>query len=400
MAHPFRIVCASPYREASVLALARAAADRHLLCCFVTTVRWRSFPGVPAPHLRTVGTAPEIVHVAVRRFRPTRRFAPRAMHWAKACFDAAVAERIATCGAGAVVGMLQSSLATFRAARSAGMLTALNFVNCHPAFHNAALRELGSLARDHHELIPPHAVDRADRELEVADIVIVPSRFVARQLLERGVPPSRLAVQPYGVDLEVFHPAESRQVTDGPLRCLFVGNVSHTKGIPFLLDAVRQLPRSAIDLILVGAVPTPALLRDLPANVTWMPPKSHDRIAAMMRSAAVLLVPSLDDAFPLVALEGLASGLAVVVSDNCGTAELISNGVDGLRVPPGDAGALAAVLRRLVEDRELVCRLGRAGRERVRDLTWARFARAVLARLVDCSTVPAPELAHKPVPVA
>jgi hypothetical protein len=400
------ILFASPYREASVIALARAAAARNLLTRFYTTyytgrvatiaqrlgprtpwraivdtIQRRSFPSLPASSVRSVASTSEAVHVLARKIPATRHLAPRVMHWAKRRFDERVAAQVGTCDADVAVGLLQSSLKTLHAARSAGLTAVLNFVNSHPAHHNIVLRELGALSPDHHEMIPAAAVDRAERELEAADLVLVPSRFVARQLVTRGIPESRLLVHPYGVDLDTFHPCAHPKRNAGPLHCLFVGNVSHTKGVPVLLDAVRKLPSKAVELTLVGAVPTPSLLRRLPANATWVPPQPSDQIAAMMRRADVLLVPSLDDACPLVALEGLASGLAVVVSDHCGAAELIADGIDGLCVPAGDSDTLAAAMSRLAEDRPLLARLGRAARARATELTWDRFAEAVLTRL-------------------
>jgi glycosyltransferase involved in cell wall biosynthesis len=400
------ILFASPYREASIIALARAAAARGLLRHFYTTyytghaaaiakrfgtrppwqrvvdrLQRRSFTSLPASSVRSVALTPEAVHVLARKLPTTRHLAPRIMHWAKRRFDRQVAAHVGTCGAAVAVGQLQSSLWMLHAARSAGLTAVLNFVNSHPAHHNAVLRELGGLPGSHPEMVPASAVDRAERELEAADVVLVPSRYVARQLSTRGIPESRLLVHPYGVDLDTFHPCGDQTSGAGPLRCLFVGNVWHTKGVPFLLDAVRRLPSKAVSLTLVGAAATPSLLRRLPANATWVPPRPTDQIAAMMRRADVLLAPSLDDAFPLVTLEGLASGLAVIVSDHCGAAELIRDGIDGLCVPAADSEALAAALSRLADDRGLVSRLGRAARARATEFTWDRFAEAVLARL-------------------
>jgi glycosyltransferase involved in cell wall biosynthesis len=78
--------------------------------------------------------------------------------------------------------------------------------------------------------------------------------------------------------------------------------------------------------------------------------------------------------FGQVIVEGMAAGLAVVAAAAGGPLEIVSNGVDGLLVPPGDVRALADALRRLVDDPALRERLGRAGVRRARDFTPERIA--------------------------
>jgi len=124
------ILFASPYREASVIALARAAAARNLLTRFYTTyytgrvatiaqrlgprtpwraivdtIQRRSFPSLPASSVRSVASTSEAVHVLARKIPATRHLAPRVMHWAKRRFDERVAAQVGTCDADVAVGL-------------------------------------------------------------------------------------------------------------------------------------------------------------------------------------------------------------------------------------------------------------------------------------------------------
>jgi len=105
-----------------------------------------------------------------------------------------------------------------------------------------------------------------------------------------------------------------------------------------------------------------------------------DELAAMDVLVHASVIP---EPFGQVVVEGMAAGLAVVAADSGGPAEVIDHGVTGLLYPPGDAAALAEILRRLVGDPDLRARLGRAGRERS-----AAFAPPVVAsqlsQLYDC----------------
>ncbi len=96
--------------------------------------------------------------------------------------------------------------------------------------------------------------------------------------------------------------------------------------------------------------------------------------------------------FSLPAAEAMATGTALLATTGGAVPEVA--GPDGetcLAVPPGDAGALAAGLNRLLGDRELRARLGAAGRERVlRHFTWARAAEGTAARYREAIGHPFP----------
>jgi glycosyltransferase involved in cell wall biosynthesis len=100
-----------------------------------------------------------------------------------------------------------------------------------------------------------------------------------------------------------------------------------------------------------------------------------------VRSAQVACVPSLYEGFSLPAAEAMATGTPLVATTGGAIPEVA--GPDGetcLAVPPGDAGALAAALGRLLGDAQLRARLGAAGRERVlARFTWAKAAEGTVA---------------------
>jgi glycosyltransferase involved in cell wall biosynthesis len=136
------------------------------------------------------------------------------------------------------------------------------------------------------------------------------------------------------------------------LRVGFVGRYDTTKGVHVLVDALRRLPADLpIQLHLWGIARTPEAVayRDiirqraegLP-HVTMHPESTPEAIYPRMD---VLVVPSIYfETGPLVVLEAQAWGVPVLGSDLGGIAERVTQGVDGVLVPPNDAGALAEVL--------------------------------------------------------
>ena len=90
----------------------------------------------------------------------------------------------------------------------------------------------------------------------------------------------------------------------------------------------------------------------------------------LLSTVHVVVDPSLFQGFGLIGLEGMASGAACVLTDSGGASEYAVDGVNALLVPPRDSGALAAAIRRLVDDPALRERLAAAGVETARRFTW------------------------------
>jgi glycosyltransferase involved in cell wall biosynthesis len=100
---------------------------------------------------------------------------------------------------------------------------------------------------------------------------------------------------------------------------------------------------------------------------------------AIMGAADAVVVPSVGEGLPLVALEALAARTPVVATSVRGIRELLTDERDSLLVPAGDADALAAALRRVLDDDALAARLAQAGAELVAPYTEARMVESYLS---------------------
>jgi glycosyltransferase involved in cell wall biosynthesis len=101
-----------------------------------------------------------------------------------------------------------------------------------------------------------------------------------------------------------------------------------------------------------------------------------------MAVADVLLLPSLEDAFGLVTTEAMASGLPVVVSDLCGSSELVADGGAGIVIPAADSPALELAIRSLLEEPDRRRAMGLEARRRmVAGRSWESYGRCVLDRI-------------------
>lgn len=204
------------------------------------------------------------------------------------------------------------------------------------------------------------------------DRFIALTAFARRKFIEGGLPAARIAVKPnFVMNDPGTAPAEGRR------GALYVGRLSAEKGVLNLIEAFRALDEP---LRIVGDGPLAARLRaEAPANVAVLGPRDADAVADEMARAAFLVVPSLCyEGFPVVIAEAYARGLPVLASDLGGLAEIVEDGVTGLRFPPGDAAALAACAARLSAAPEARARMGTAARARFE----ARYSAAANYRML------------------
>jgi glycogen synthase len=223
--------------------------------------------------------------------------------------------------------------------------------------------------------------------VESADRVIAVSRGMREDILRHfAVDPARVVVIHNGIDPDRFRATERRDALERrevrPPYVLFVGRITDQKGIFHLLDAAGRLPEGVQVVLCASAPDTPEiaerLRRAVPAhpNVTWIDAMVPvQEVVQLYSHAAVFACPSVYEPFGLINLEAMACETPVVASAVGGILEVVEDGVTGLLVPPGEPEALAAALRRVLDNPELGRRMGRAGRRRVEErFAWASVA--------------------------
>lgn len=236
-----------------------------------------------------------------------------------------------------------------------------------------------------------------------ADLVVAVSSAVARHLVtDSGVPPEKVevllpAVLPH-VPAPVDVPSAGRPVVGT------VGRLVPGKGVDVLLRALAgpALAGSDATCVVVGDGPQRPALERLAADLGlgdrvvfagWRE-DARDLVAAL----DVLAVPSREDGSPLVVLEALGSGVPVVASRVGGIPDQVTDGREGLLVPPGDAGALGAALARVLHDAGLRAALAAAGRARAEECSHPRMVDAVATHYLRLTAAAATRVTPLPSP--
>jgi len=168
--------------------------------------------------------------------------------------------------------------------------------------------------------------------------------------------------------------------TDGPT-ILFVGRHEPRKGLAVLLAAMADLPADVTLWVASDGPETAALRAQVAgdARIQWLGRISEAEKAARLRGADVFCAPSLrGESFGVVLLEAMAASTVVVASDLPGYANVARHGRDALLVPPGDASALAAGLRRVLTDPSLERELVSSGEQRAAEFSMEHLAERYL----------------------
>jgi glycosyltransferase involved in cell wall biosynthesis len=218
-------------------------------------------------------------------------------------------------------------------------------------------------------VVDPYFVAREEAEYAQADAITVPSGFALRSFVEMGVPQEKLHRIPYGVRLDRF-----QRVAEPPrnkFEILFAGTVSLRKGVPYLLQAFKELRHPNKRLRLVGPV-RPEMheifhrfdLTDV--EVVGAVPQS--KMAEFMSSSHVMVLPSIEEGLALVQGQALACGCPLISSAHTGGEDLFSDGVEGYLVPIRSSEAIRERLQELAEDPSLQQRMSEAALARVRHL--------------------------------
>jgi glycosyltransferase involved in cell wall biosynthesis len=186
-------------------------------------------------------------------------------------------------------------------------------------------------------------------------------------------------VTPFGVDVDAFHPAGEEP--EGPVVIGTSCYLIPRKRIDLLLRSAATLIRRPsgpeIRVRIAGEGAERARLEALAAElgiadrVTWLGWLNGEDLAAAIREFSLMVVPSRQEAFGVVALEAAASGVPIVATRVDGFVESVAEGISGLLVPPDDEEALTAALASLVDDGERRRAMGRSARDWVcRTYAW------------------------------
>ena len=236
----------------------------------------------------------------------------------------------------------------FQFARARGWRTVLGQIDPGPAEE----RIVAALPDYKWKPAPSAYWDNWRRECSLADEIVVNSAWSRDALLSEGVPANKLRVIPVAYEPSLKAKSFRRSypstfTSERPLRVLFLGQIILRKGVQQLLEALKLLAGEAVEFWFVGPTQM-SVPEELGANpqCRWFGVAPRVEVDRFYREADVFIFPTLSDGFGLTQLEAQSWKLPVIASRYCG--EVVHDGVNGVVLEEVSAGAIAAVLLRLL----------------------------------------------------
>lgn len=279
-------------------------------------------------------------------------------------------------GADIVVGFDTSSWVLIDRARRAGKRFVLDQSIAHPRASQDAAERVGDQFPDWSESFRPTMESLLQAQVQEharADLIVVASSFTRDSLVANGTSEPKIRVNPYGVDLQRFHPSVN-SASSRPLRFVFVGALTARKGVPVLLAAWKKLQPIDAELWMVGDVSAKVseLIQDSP-GLKILGRRSRDELPEVLRSCDVFVFPSYFEGFGLVLLEAMASGLPIIATEATAAPDLIDTDDVGRLIQSGNVDQLVEAIKYFIDHRNDLPRMSKASRARAEQFSWSSY---------------------------
>jgi len=250
-------------------------------------------------------------------------------------------------------------------------------------------RHFGISGRDSSGNFAERLIRRMELEFALCDRIVVPSEVAKQSFVERGFGEKTVVVQT-GVDADFFSP-DSIPASSTTFRVCFVGRLEFAKGVGYLLEAWKRLSLPRAELVLVGELKpqmVPMLKHHAGSGVRLTGFLPAHKVAQCYREANLFVQPSPNEGLAQVLLEAMASGLAVVATDQTGAADCMVDGREGWKIPARSVDSLADAILWCYRHPAETQAMGRLARTRIEShFTLEHYNQRVLALYQEIAAV-------------
>ncbi len=290
-------------------------------------------------------------------------------------YDSVASKQIGNCDI--CVAWAGYALHTLRRAQVSGAVTVVERGSSHIEYQTEILQEEYAKFGADIRLAHPKIIQKELQEYEAADYISIPSLFVKRSFLEKGVPERKLIHVPYGVDLSKFRQLPKQ---DDVFRVVFAGGMSLRKGVHYLLRAFSELKLPNSELLLLGGMneEMKPFFKKYSGQFQYMGHRPFGELYQHFSNSSVFVIMSIEEGLALVQPQAMACGLPVVCTTNTGGEDIVRDGKDGFIIPIRSVSALKEKLTYLYEHPEKCVAMGQSAKERVRDgFTWSDYGNTI-----------------------
>jgi glycosyltransferase involved in cell wall biosynthesis len=225
---------------------------------------------------------------------------------------------------------------------------------------------------------------RKTKELELAEVVVCPSQFVARSIPQTALAGKKVVVAAFGSPPPSTRNGHVVRGGASKLRVLFAGSMSQRKGLGDLFAAMRLLDRSDVELVVMGTPQTRLEFYRAECNgFIYEPSRPHAEVLELMRSCDVLCLPSIVEGRALVMQEAMSQGLPLIITPNTGGEDLIEEGVTGFLIPIRRADQISEKIAWFADHRTALPEMSRAAQAKAGQLTWNAYGKTIANAILN-----------------
>ena len=207
-------------------------------------------------------------------------------------------------------------------------------------------------------------------EMQLADIVVVPSSFVRQSYINNGIAEEKIFINPFGTELNQFKFDQKR--IKKSISFLFFGGLTARKGLPVLLEAWEDSIFLNHQLVLAGFGEIPTKI-NLPSNVINKGKINKKDRQQLFEESDVFVFPSFFEGFAQVQIEASSSGLPVITTINAGGNEIIEDGINGFVIETGNVESLKQAMMHFINYPESLVQMSANARIKALNFSWESY---------------------------
>jgi glycosyltransferase involved in cell wall biosynthesis len=215
------------------------------------------------------------------------------------------------------------------------------------------------------------------QELEIVDKIFVLSQLVNKNLINSGVPSSKIHVFNLGFDPIRFYAKNEYSCSfSQSIKIIYTGIITKRKGVHLMSNVAKRLQHLSIEWVFIGSKDDAFdCINGLP-NSRYIPYLQHDKLVKELHASDIFVLPSYLDSWAMVVIEAMACGLPVIVTENTGAKDAVTED-SGFIIPIDDEDALIDKILYFYNNRDEIERMGKNAARVVQKYTWENYYKQV-----------------------
>lgn len=296
-------------------------------------------------------------------------------------FGKAASKKISLQNLDILVGWSSFSLESFKRVKK-NCVKILERGSTHIEYQKNILKEEYDLLGIKKNLPSNQIIQRELEEYEISDYISVPSEFVKKTFLNKGIDENKIIKVPYGVNLKHFYKIKNSD-NFSKFRVIFVGSISVRKGVIYLLKAFSQLNLPNSELLIIGNIEEEMkpLIKKFINNdkIKFVGIKNQNQLVNYYNISNLFVTCSIEEGLSMVQAQAMACGLPVICTPNTGGEEIIDDNINGYILPIRNIEILKEKIEFLYNNKDQMDTMGNNAIKKASNfLSWENYGKKMI----------------------